>query len=565
MTLQKIKEYAKGLHLLYVEDDVKARTTTLEMLKNLFGHITVATNGEEGLEKFQKEKFHIVITDINMPEMNGIEMIGKIRQKDSKIPIFILSAHNDTSYILDAIELGVDGFILKPLKYKQFLDALKKALEKIHLEMIAQNYRKDLEKEIEKQTKEIKHKLYFDDLTGLLNRYSFFEDLKEIAVPIIFMIDINGFKTINEIYGTETGSFVLKEFANFLKKFAAEENYKIYRVSADEFVVLDDCSHIDFEKYELLLKKFFKEFEDFRVVTDNDTISFEVTIGISTSQYNPYECATIALEYAKKHKKPYTMYSNAIDSRSLKQDAIVWKNKIKQAIYNNDVVTVYQCIVNQNQKVVKHEALMRLRDEDGGLVTPYHFLDISIKTGLYHQLSSYVIFESLRKIEKSRETISLNFTYNDIKNTLFIEEIENYIKQSSDIGSLIVMEITESQSMENFDEIRLFIQRFRKYGVKFAIDDFGSGFSNFENILEIAPDYIKLDGSLVKNVDKDMKSRILVEAIVSFSHKLNIKVIAEFVHSQKVFEILKSFDIDEYQGFYFCEPNEKLIKEKSNG
>ncbi|WP_418641263.1 EAL domain-containing protein [Sulfurimonas sp. ST-27] len=559
MPLQELKNYAKELHLLFVEDDLDARTSTFEMLKNIFTHITVVTNGQEGIEKFKNEKFHIIITDINMPIMNGLDMIEQIRQQDTKIPIFILSAYNDAEYILRAIQLGIDGFIIKPLIYQQFLTVLKKALEKIHLETLAKNYQEHLEREIKKQTQELRHKLYFDDLTGLCNRYALFEDLKKITVPIIFIIDINGFKSINEIYGAETGSFVLQEFAHFLQHFTAGKNYKTYRISADEFVVLDDCEYIDFEKYEIFLQDFFREFASFRVVTEQDIISIEVTVGISTSQYNSYEYATIALEYAKKHKKQYMMYSNTIDNRSAKQDILIWKDKIKNAIENNDIVTVYQGIVNQEEKVVKYEALMRLRDEDGTLISPYFFLDIAIKTGLYPQLSSYVIFTSLKKIKEIQTPIGINFTVNDIKNKLFIDEIEDYIRKNPDVGSLVVMEITESQSMENFDDIKIFINRFRKYGVKFAIDDFGSGFSNFENILNIAPDYIKIDGSLIKDIDKNEKSFILVEAIVEFSHKLNIKVIAEFVHSKKIFEILKSFQVDDYQGFYFYEPNEKII------
>jgi len=558
VTLKEIKKCASELKLLYVEDDVNARVSTLEMLKNLFHDITVATNGEDGLRAFENNTIDIVITDINMPGLNGIEMIEKIRAIDTKVAIFILSAHNDNQYFLDAIRLGIDGFIIKPLIFKQFINSLEKTLEKIHLDRLTKNYQKHLEEEIQKRTKELEQKLYYDDLTGLLNRYSFFEDVKKLDTPIVFMVDINDFKTINEIYGTDVGSQVLREFAKFLKDFASAKEYHVYRLSADEFIILDESKHIDYEKYERLLKEFFTQLNDFKVESANDTITIEVTVGISTSQHDAFECATIALEYAKKHKKSSMMYSSAIDRRSRDQNALVWKDRIKSAIAKNNIVAVYQGIVNKRGEVVKYETLMRIKNEDGELITPYHFLEISIKTRLYARLSSVVIFEGLKTIHRLHKSVTLNFTYSDIRNQALVEEIELYLKAYSDIGPLMVMEITESESIQNFEDIQKFIKRFKKYGVKFAIDDFGSGFSNFEHILEIEPDFIKIDGSLIKNIDKDEKSFILVKAIVGFSHQLGIKVIAEYVHSKEVFEILKSLDVDEYQGFYFYQPQETI-------
>jgi len=564
-SIKKIKELSQNLKLLYVEDDDKARLSTLEMLENLFNNITTATNGQEGLKLFKEGNFNLIITDINMPYLNGIEMLKKIREFDSKISILILSAYNESEYFLDAIRLGVDGFILKPLEHQQFLKSLEKVSKKIYLDKKDEHYQEYLEKEIKQRTQEIEYKLHYDDLTGLLNRYSFFEDIKNIELPILFMIDINKFKIINEIYGSDTGSLVLQKFASFLLDFSITNSYKVYRLSSDEFILWDNVEHIDFEKYEHELEIFFQKLNNFRIEVNNDSISVEVTIGISTSQNDAFESAKIALEYAKLHKKPYAMYSKAIDKRNEEQDALLWKEKIKTAIKTNNIVAVYQGIVDQSTQTIKYETLMRLRDtQTQELITPYHFLDISIKTGLYNELSSYIIFQALEKIKSMKITLSINFTYSDIKNTLFIDDVENFFKKNEELGSFAVFEITEGESIENYRDVKLFIQRFRKYGVRFAIDDFGSGFSNFEYILEIEPDYLKIDGSLVKNIDTDEKSLILVRAIVQFSHELGIKIIAEYVHSQTVFNILKALNVDEFQGFYFHKPKAQINKEQSH-
>jgi len=561
-SMKETKSLSKKLNILYVEDDDLARAATVEMLENLFDNISLAKDGLEGLSLYKTQKFDIIITDINMPNMNGIEMLEKIRKKDEKISVIILSAHNESDYFLDAIELGVDGFILKPLKFHQFSVVIQKVVSKVNTEKKALDYYTNLELEVKQQTQELRDKLYYDDLTGLSSRYSFFEDIKEIETPILFMIDINKFKIINEIYGSNTGSLVLQKFALFLQKFASQRTYKLYRLSGDEFIFWDNTKYIDFEKYEEDLQKFFHELSNFYIEVNEDTISIEVTIGISTSQNDAFESAKVALEYAKQHKRTYAMYSSAIDKRKEEQDALLWKSKIKIAIQADNIVPVYQCIVNQHQEVMKYETLMRLR-EDGNekLISPFYFLDISMKTGLYNQLSRYVIFAALHKIQENNVTLSINFTYSDIKNSALIDDINTYIKKNPSVGKLAVFEITESESINNYNDLKSFIKHFRKYGVRFAIDDFGSGFSNFEYILEIEPDYLKIDGTLVKHIDTDEKSLILVRAIVQFSHELGIKVIAEYVHSKTVFDILKALNVDEYQGFYFCEPKSVMQKE----
>lgn len=555
MNTIEIVEICKTLKLLYIEDNELARVSTLELLDNFFVDITVAVNGEDGLTKFREGAFDIVLSDINMPKLNGVEMLEKIRYLDKEIPVLFLSAHNETSYFLDGIRLGVDGYIIKPLELSQFIVVLKKITDKIILRKENENYKGHLEEEVIKRTDELNKKLHFDELTGLYSRYSFFEDTKKMKVPILFIIDINKFKIINEIYGVSTGSIVLKDFADFLLKFIDNSSYRAYRLSGDEYALLDNVDYIDTEKYERDLADFFKLLKAFRVYLGDDTISIEATIGISTSQEDAFECAKVALDYAKTQRKAYAIYSTKIDKRDEEKSALVWKDIAKSAIEDNRIVAVYQPIVDGDGTVVKHETLLRLQEaQTNKLISPSFFLDIAIKTGLYDSLSSYIVFKGLRLLATSSHTISFNFTYGDIKNSIFIDEIDMFFKLSPQLAKRALFEITESENIESYNDVKKFIRRFRKYGVRIAVDDFGSGFSNFEYILEIEPDYLKIDGSLIKDIDSDEKSFILVKAIVGFSHELGIKVIAEYVHSELIFNMLKELGVDEYQGFYFSEP-----------
>ena len=550
---------SQGLKLLYVEDDKNARETTLKLFDNFFKDITIAVDGQDGVDKFKTKEFDLIISDISMPNLNGMEMLEVIRKENSTIPILMLSAYNDIEYFMQALELDVDGYILKPLVHDQFLKALFKIVQKINFMSLNKNYQKQLEYEVKNRNEEIEHKLHFDYLTNLLSRYSFFMNVAELNYPIIILIDIDKFKVINEVYGSKIGSEVLKKFAQNLSFTLKDESLNIYRLSADEFAIVDTTKHDKTENDETLIDKLFKKLNNLKIEVDNNKITVDITMGISTVEKDGYESAKIALDYAKKHKKPYVMYSSEIDYRKESSLTLKCRDDIISAIDDKRVIAVYQPIVNKQGKTVKHETLMRLQEKSTlKLLYPLHFLDVAIKTRLYENLSSTIIFRALELLKNSDNTLSVNFTYSDIKNTLFTKKIEGFLDLNKEVGPRTIFEITESESIENYDEVKSFIKRFREYGVEFAIDDFGTGFSNFGYILEIEPDYLKIDGSLVKDIDTDVRAYTLVEAIVQFSHKLGIKVIAEYVHSAVIFNMLKELDVDEYQGFYFSEPLEQI-------
>jgi len=559
VNLKELASICTNLKILYVEDDISTRLTTHLLLQNFFKTIVLAVDGEDGFEKFRSHEFDLILSDINMPNMSGLEMLRKIRELDKNIPVLLLSAYNDSEYFLEAIELDVDGYILKPLKHEQFLKVLYKMTKKIESFEISENYQKNLELEVKKRNEEIIHKLHFDPLSGLFSRYSFFRDLERLETPVIMLIDIDKFKVINEVYGSSIGSKVLGKFATYLSLAVEDDSCLLYRLSADEFAIVDTTQYIDTEKYELLIESLFKELNNLKIEVDENIITVDITIGLSSVENNSYESAKIALDYAKKYKKPYVMYSSAIDHRKESGLTLKCRDNICAAIDDERVIAVYQPIVNRAGITVKHETLMRLQEENSPmLLSPFYFLDVAIKTRLYEYLSSTVIFKALEILKNTEHILSINFTYSDIKNIHFIEKVEECFISHPHLGERAVFEITESESIENYDDVKNFIKNFRKYGVKIAIDDFGTGFSNFEYILEIEPDYLKIDGSLVKDIDTDSRAHTLVEAIVQFSHKLGIKVIAEYVHSKVIFEMLKELDVDEYQGFYFSEPLEEI-------
>jgi len=195
-----------------------------------------------------------------------------------------------------------------------------------------------------------------------------------------------------------------------------------------------------------------------------------------------------------------------------------------------------------------------MRDEHGKILSPYVFLDIAKKLNFYDQLSQIVIAQSTLLAKKHNVHVSINITKEDILTPKTVEILFSCIKKYNLQGK-VTLELVESEGIEDSKEIRDFLQKVRKLGCLIAIDDFGSGYSNFEYLLRIAVDFIKIDGSLIKNIDKDMASRSAVQAIVNFAKSFDVKVVAEYVHNEAVYNEVKTLGIDFAQGFYLHEPS----------
>ena len=152
---------------------------------------------------------------------------------------------------------------------------------------------------------------------------------------------------------------------------------------------------------------------------------------------------------------------------------------------------------------------------------------------------------------------SINLSVMDIAEPQILDYIVMMLQRYS-IGSRVVFEIVESEYIENFNIVTSFIDEVKKYGCKIAIDDFGTGYSNFEYLIKLKADYLKIDGSLIKNINTDYNAFLVVSTIVEFSKKLNMQTIAEFVENEEVFKIVQQLGIDYSQGYYFSTPKEKL-------
>lgn len=405
--------------------------------------------------------------------------------------------------------------------------------------------------------KSIKNMFYTDELTQLANRDSLLDKLKNITDnSSMFLIDINSFKTINELYGVDVGNNILKNIAEIIEKIALSKNMSAFRISSDEFILLSLHSSDDIIKeVHMQIKEHHYIFEDLNIIIDVD-----ITIGAVKGKDTSLEKVDMALKSARKENLPYTFYTEQIDTKKDTKKIIQTKIDIKYALENNNIVPYFQPIVDKNSKIVKYEALMRmikLDGEDREVILPFHFLDLSFKFNLYPQLSKRIIEKTFEIIEDIDKQISINLAPSDVIDKTMNKYILEKLAACSKAYNIII-EITENEDIKDFRIIKNFIGNVKKTGAKIAIDDFGSGYANYSNVFELKPDYIKIDGSLIKDIIINKENRVFVKTIISLSKELGVKTIAEYVHSKEVFELVKSYGVDEFQGFYFGEAQEKI-------
>jgi len=242
-----------------------------------------------------------------------------------------------------------------------------------------------------------------------------------------------------------------------------------------------------------------------------------------------------------------------------------WENIITQAILSDNIFPFYQKIVDDENDIIKYEALMRLRrfntKGEEEILTPDSFLVMSKETHQYHALSTIMIKKVFEKMEKEDVSFSINISLLDIENEMFLFNLKQLVKRYKKCQmelfnkvNPICFEIIEDNYIRDYDLLNDFILNFQDYNIDIAIDDFGSGYSNFMHLLKIKPKYLKLDGSLIQDIDTDLDARTIVNGILKIAHELKIKIIAEFVHSKKIFDLLKEMGIDLFQGYFVGKP-----------
>lgn len=407
-----------------------------------------------------------------------------------------------------------------------------------------------------KNERKIIDQLYLDPLTGLPNRTFLLEDISSHPASRLILINVDNFKIVNDLYGGAIGDLILTAIARRLREFIGIPTVNtIYKLHADEYAILVNGDISD-ESLSALIRDILKSITaEYRLYNQDILLGF--TIGVSLSEKDILAQADMALKLAKERRIDYLYFDTSMKIQEDYEKNITWIKNIKRAIDTDNITPYYQPIINNKTgKIEKYESLVRMI-KDTEVISPYHFLEISKKAKYYTEITKKVVSKSIEFFRNTDFNISLNISIEDIVSKDCVQFIRNIIEKNN-IGKRIVFELTETEQIENNKEVKEFIENMKSLGCRIAIDDFGTGYSNFDYILKMNVDFLKLDASLIKNIVQDRNSQVIVETIVDFSKKLNIKTIAEFVHNKEVFEQVKLLSIDYSQGYYLGEPKPGL-------
>jgi diguanylate cyclase (GGDEF)-like protein len=409
---------------------------------------------------------------------------------------------------------------------------------------------------LESKIKEITYLLYHDTLTKLYNRNKFNVDVGKFKKPALILFNIDKFKHINDIFGTSVGDDLLKSLANNLLTFMRQKdkNALVYRLGADDFgVLLENYSDKELKK---IAKEFIEFMEGINIKLDKNVI-YNLSLSAGISKQKPLlETADVALKKVKtdfRHKIQIFVK----DLNEQIKENIKKTNELKYAIENDKIIPYFQGIYDKDKNLIKYEVLARIETPNGEIKSIFPYLKIAMENRQYNYIT-LAILKKLKNVLKHHSDIklSINLSIHDITH----KDTKEYILKeflNENVRGRITFEVLESE-IKNYEIIKKFIDSVKFYDVDIAIDDFGSGYSNFSRILSLDVDYLKIDGSLIKNIYKDKNSKLIVETIVNFAKKTRRKTIAEFVSSKEIFDICKNIGVDYFQGFYLDEPTPKF-------
>ena len=530
----------KDITILYCEDEADLRNITSDVIKQFTKKVYLAENGKIGLELFKEHasEIDIIITDVNMPEMNGLEMSKEIKAINHNIPIIVATAFSNSSYLLEAIELGIDKYVLKPIDMKKLFTVITQSLLYHELQ-----------------------DLYRDNFSHLPNRNALIRDLKLKSPSIVALLDIDDFATINDLYSEAIGDKILLNFIDKIKQNFSSDKFNLYRVGADKFVVDVIDTTMSQDDLQILCEEFIKKIEQSGIDIDDYQINIGVTVAIAkTTNHQTYKMVQRVLLKAKKDFIQIMKYDENIhsDTNNNYEENMRWIKKLKTGLTDGHFKAFFQAIVDANtKKVYKYESLIRYIEDDGEVISPFRFLTIAKKAKLYSGIIKLMINECINFIREKDAIVAVNVSFDDIKNKDVYKYMINILEENKDITSKLHFELLETEEIEDFDLVRGFIKDVQSYGCQVGVDDFGAGYSNFNMIEALKVDFIKIDASLINSVDIDETQEIIVDTIAGYAKRTGIKTVAEFVSKESIYNKIHSLGIDYAQGYYFAKPVSK--------
>jgi EAL domain-containing protein (putative c-di-GMP-specific phosphodiesterase class I)/GGDEF domain-containing protein/uncharacterized membrane protein (Fun14 family) len=419
---------------------------------------------------------------------------------------------------------------------------------------------------IEEQNTQLNKAVYVDLQTGLPNRRKLLQDLTYFKTGSLVVLEFEEYQRLHDFLGDHVALQLINAVVLRMQNAVAESfQTSLYRIAPNQLCLalssvandnkLDEIASLLINK--INAKAFSIKHIELNLSAVAGCCSAEHVFDRAEMQI---ERAELALQQAKLTHKEVVTYEPSMDKNEALERNVALILTMRDAIQNNQVVAFFQPIVSaQTKQPFAYECLVRIKGDDGLLLTPNSFLSASKQAGLYQSISQIMFEKSIGNAIKYNVSITLNLSAQDTENSQSRKFILALLKKHQHVANKITLEITEIDQIADYLLMKDFIENVKELGCKIALDDFGAGYSNFTHLLSLSIDYIKIDGSLIKDLDTDPNALKITKAIVECARSLQIETVAEFVHSETIYQITKQLGVDYCQGYYFGAPREHLL------
>ncbi|MCU7797365.1 MAG: EAL domain-containing protein [Candidatus Thiodiazotropha sp. (ex Myrtea spinifera)] len=553
------------LRLLLAEDSEDDALLLLHHLKKdrwEIEHYARVDSPETMQAALNDGNWDLVITDHNMPSFNSEEALRLIRKNNSDIPVIIVSGSIGEELAVSMMKNGAADYIMK-----NNLTRLGAAIERELHEAKSRAARRHAEDQLQ-------HMAFHDSLTNLKNRRELEQALTDALgnarrnneVHSFMYLDLDQFKVVNDTCGHMAGDELLRQISALLKHQVRETDL-LARLGGDEFgVILHNCSLV---QAELLANKLRESVESHKFVWETRPFNTGVSIGLvditpdSKSSDEVLSNADMACFAAKSRgRNRVHVYTAEDDELALRRDEMQWISRINSALDEGRFLLYQQPIVSlRDDNAPRHaEILLRMQGAGGEIIAPGAFIPAAERYDLMQRLDRWVVNSIFTYLGERTDLCRegrlhfINLSGTSLSDPDFFSYIQERMLHLRVPPESICFEVTETAAINNLNTTVSFIHEIREMGCSFALDDFGTGLSSFSYLKSLPVDFLKVDGSFVKQVEEDEMSRAIVDAINNIGHVAGLKTIAEFVEHDETYKVLRAMGVDFAQGYGISRP-----------